>query len=443
MSDLILYLLKASIINCVILAFYHLVIRKSNNFRLMRIVLVLSLLLPLILPLIKLSPDSPSISKLTIYLNEVEINPTYTTSEGPVSRFNADSMVLYIYLSIAILISIVSIYSILTIVLKRMRSKCVETLKGKVFIEESTHSPFSFFNWVFMPYRLLDHPNLEMLLKHEYAHAKLGHSIDILISQVARVVLWFSPFVYLSHKYLTEVHEFQADEQVILTDSKLNEYNNLLLSFSLIPEVNYHFTNPFSYNLKKRIIMINNAKQRKLSLSGIFTGLFMCSFVIGATAMINIQPQNTTFDSDVISAVSNDDTIQIQATVITKKSVDENVLEDNSFQKMDDGRIVFNVLDETPTFPGGIDAMLDYLHSNINYPEKERKEGIQGTVYVNFVVNKDGSISDIKVLRGIHKTLDENAVKAVSNMPKWNPGKKDGKPEACSFNIPIKYSLDK
>jgi TonB family protein len=409
----------------------------------MRIVLLLSLILPLILPLIKLSPDSSSISKLTIYLNEVEINPTYAANEGPVSGFNAESIVLYLYLSIAVLISIVSIYSLLTIVLKRMKSKRVETSNGSVYIEEGTHSPFTFFNWIFLPDRLLDHPNLDMLLKHEHAHVNLWHSIDTMISQVARVVLWFSPFVYLSHKYLTEVHEFQADEKVILSDSGLNDYSNLLLSFTLIPETNYHLTNPFSYKLKKRIIMINNVKHRKLSLSGIFTGLFMCSFIIGATAMINIQPQNSASDSDIISAVSNDDTIQIQATVITKNAVNENAVKDNSFQKMDDGRIVFNVLDEVPTFPGGIDAMLEYLHSNINYPEKEQKEGIQGTVYVNFVVNKDGSISDIKVLRGIHKTLDENAVKAVSNMPKWNPGKKDGKPEACSFNIPIKYSLDK
>lgn len=102
---------------------------------------------------------------------------------------------------------------------------------------------------------------------------------------------------------------------------------------------------------------------------------------------------------------------------------------------------IFTVVEESPQFPGGHDARLKFLEENIHYPDEARNSLVQGTVYISFVVEKDGSITDIRVLRGIGAGCDEEAVRVIKLMPRWKPGKQRGKPVRVHFNLPIKFSL--
>ena len=102
---------------------------------------------------------------------------------------------------------------------------------------------------------------------------------------------------------------------------------------------------------------------------------------------------------------------------------------------------IFTVVEEQPLFPGGDEARIEFLMRNIKYPESAKDIGIQGKVYLSFVVETDGSISQIIVLRGIGGGCDEEAIRVVSMMPKWEPGKQRGKPVRVQFNLPIKFTL--
>lgn len=102
---------------------------------------------------------------------------------------------------------------------------------------------------------------------------------------------------------------------------------------------------------------------------------------------------------------------------------------------------IFVVVEETPQFPGGENARIEYLVKNIMYPENARKTDIQGTVYVTFIIEKDGTISNVKVLRGIGGGCDEESIRVVKNMPKWIPGKQSGKNVRVQFNMPITFKL--
>lgn len=102
---------------------------------------------------------------------------------------------------------------------------------------------------------------------------------------------------------------------------------------------------------------------------------------------------------------------------------------------------IFLVVESQPSFPGGDDALYKYLADNLRYPREAREAGIQGRVFVSFVVEKDGSISNVKVLRGIGGGCDEEAVRVVLGMPKWIPGKQRGIPVRVQFNLPIKFTL--
>lgn len=102
---------------------------------------------------------------------------------------------------------------------------------------------------------------------------------------------------------------------------------------------------------------------------------------------------------------------------------------------------IFIVVEDMPTFPGGDEARIRFLAENIRYPQMARESGIQGTVFVTFVVERDGSVTDVRVLRGIGGGCDEEAVRVIKSMPKWNPGKQRGRAVRVQFNMPIRFTL--
>ncbi len=104
---------------------------------------------------------------------------------------------------------------------------------------------------------------------------------------------------------------------------------------------------------------------------------------------------------------------------------------------------VFVVVEEQAEFPGGLDSMYAFIVKNLKYPELAKEKGIEGRVFVQFVIEKDGSISNVKILRGIGGGCEEAAVEMIKNMPKWKPGKQRGKPVRFQFVLPIKFELPK
>lgn len=99
---------------------------------------------------------------------------------------------------------------------------------------------------------------------------------------------------------------------------------------------------------------------------------------------------------------------------------------------------VFQVVEDMPKFPGDLNK---YLGKNVKYPEKAQKEKIQGRVTVQFIVEKDGTITNVKVLRSVHQLLDKEAIRVVENMPKWIPGTQRGEPVRVSYTVPINFRL--
>jgi protein TonB len=102
---------------------------------------------------------------------------------------------------------------------------------------------------------------------------------------------------------------------------------------------------------------------------------------------------------------------------------------------------IFTVVESMPEFPGGQAKMMEFIARNIKYPPMARESGIQGRVFVNFVVEPNGSVSNVKVLRGIGGGCDEEAIRVVESMPRWTPGRQRGKAVRVSFNLPVRFTL--
>ena len=104
---------------------------------------------------------------------------------------------------------------------------------------------------------------------------------------------------------------------------------------------------------------------------------------------------------------------------------------------------VYDVVDQMPEFPGGMPAMIEFLQTNLNYPKDAKKQNVGGRILVMFVVEADGSISNVRVAKKVFPSLDAEALRVVKAMPKWNPGKEKGKPVRVNFSLPIVFSPKK
>ena len=141
-----------------------------------------------------------------------------------------------------------------------------------------------------------------------------------------------------------------------------------------------------------------------------------------------------------------EDDVEVEDDIdIDVEADDETEMEEYIPPEDDDEEIVeaeiFTVVEAMPEFPGGMAKLMGYLGNNIKYPPFAKETNIQGRVFINFVVEPDGTISNVKVLRGIGGGCDEEAIRVVNSMPKWKPGMQRGKPVRVSYNLPVKFTL--
>ena len=150
-------------------------------------------------------------------------------------------------------------------------------------------------------------------------------------------------------------------------------------------------------------------------------------------------PQQTTQLEIVDDDVETQD-IEINAEVEQNEVIEEYVpveVEEEEVQEQE----IFQIVEEMPSFPGGEAELLKYVATHIKYPQIARETGIQGRVFVGFVVEPDGSVSNVKILRGLGGGCDEEAVRVIKSLPKWKPGKQRGKAVRVSYQIPVLFKL--
>jgi protein TonB len=168
--------------------------------------------------------------------------------------------------------------------------------------------------------------------------------------------------------------------------------------------------------------------------------------IIPITRQENKPPPPPTPQTQELSIVEDDveveDDIEINAEIDQETEVEEYIPppveeEEEEVVEME----IFTVVEQMPEFPGGAGAMMKYLAENIQYPQMAREVGVQGTVFITFVVEPNGNITGVRVLRGIGSGCDEEAIRVVKSMPSWTPGKQRNRPVRVQFNLPVRFIL--
>jgi len=148
--------------------------------------------------------------------------------------------------------------------------------------------------------------------------------------------------------------------------------------------------------------------------------------------IINIVKNNVEVESDVVIDIDFDENMAMEEFIFVYEKDREEEVEEQK---------IFLVVEEMPKFPGGEAEMYKFIGSIIEYPRLAKETGISGRVFVTFVVERDGKVTDVQILRGIGGGCDEEAIRVIQAMPRWSPGKQRGKPVRVQYRMPIKFTL--
>ena len=150
------------------------------------------------------------------------------------------------------------------------------------------------------------------------------------------------------------------------------------------------------------------------------------------------QVENGVIGGDSFAHAS--ETEKVTSAVKNTAEIGEKAVESSDPKKVFTGK-VYDLVDEMPSFPGGLEELYKWIDNNVQYPAVARENGIEGRVILKFIVEKDGSLSDSTVIHSVHPMVDREALRLVGQMPKWNPGKRAGVPVRVRYCLPIKFKL--
>lgn len=404
MENLFNNLLEGSIILLVLYGFYKLMLSRLTFFSWNRSYLISMLLAAAVLPF--LSFDwGPTSSELLGYQL-----PAVTIGEESVQKneWSTWQILSMFYLAGTVLFASKLLWAFARTMVLINRAK-VDTFRGKRIHIHPAFSPASFFGFILLPSIPEDEEQANTIVLHESIHATKGHSIDLIIFQIVRCMYWFFPWMSRIEADLREIHEFEAD-QAVLHIKAPKAYAQMLLN--LLYEENEHLLlNNFNQFLtKKRILMMTQAKSKLIHKLRFLPALPLVGLLFVAIACE--ENQDTTNPTAMETAV---------------------VLEADE---------VFDVVEEAPTFPGGMEAWGRFLMENLEYPALAKRMGVEGTVFLVFEVRTDGSVQNVEILRGIGAGCDEAAMRVINKSPKWTPGKQRGQKVNVRMRLPIRFQLD-
>ena len=408
-----IYLLQVNLGIILFYALYKLICTRDTLFNSRRLILMLALILPFIIPLIDIREWMETHDSLVMLTNfdysttipEIVVGTTGTEPGNQV--FVISEWIKYIYiagiiaLSIRLIIQSISLY----LVIRKTPETKINGIRIKCLKDKS--GPFSFFNWIFLNPDTVKEEEMSEILTHEMAHVRQKHSIDVIISELVNICCWINPFAWLMKREVRLNLEFLADRKVMDAGFATKSYQYHLLGLTYNRK--YGLSNNFNFShLKQRIIMMNKKKTNG-------TGhIKYALFAIPAFALL------LAGNISCSSEASKKDEVKENATTTEE---------------------AFMVVEQMPEFPGGIQELMSFLSKNIKYPASAMESNIQGRVIVQFIVEKDGTPTEFNVIRSVDPTLDAEALRVMKEMPKWKPGMQKGQAVRVKYTVPVSFKL--
>lgn len=482
---MITYFTELAIIHLALSLVYLITLRGEQQYRLMRYILLLTIPIAALVPLISfegfLGTDTGGTST---ELNSIMVHSLTPIVIGTQSVIDQFSIVTWIYLLItgAFLVYFLIGLAVILKLLVKSKQVNIDGIKAHLIKEKGS---FTFFKWIFIHEDAISDTDHQAILHHELAHARQLHSLDILLIQIFRIFCWFLPSAWWLQKEVKKIHEFDAD-RIALRHFSLSDYSNILIKHTLRSN-GWALVNSFhGGSVLKRIRAMKNQMKYisgwKLALLCTLYAVLITTFacnneldqeiekIADVTALeMEIPVQAKELIEDLHSKnpektyaykelpLEEGEQVGTVYDILRKLHVDGNLV---SFFYLKDrlgvvvelknytakpplkgGEQIFTIVENQPEFPGGLEAFYQYISKNLNYPATARSASIEGRVYVEFIVDQDGSITEVKTVKGIGNGCDAEAERVIRNAPRFNPGSEGGEPVKVKMVLPIIFKL--
>lgn len=392
------YIIEANIGIAFFYLVYMLILKNENDFTKQRLFLTGGIICAMIFPMINITTSEAATVLSTVMLPEVIVGSG--KSAGPDFLFMA-------YIMIGSLVALP--FVVYAIKIYRLSKREDGKYNGDYYIIESNDDlpSWSFFRLIYIGRASeLSNEDKDLVLKHEMLHGRLCHSIDMVLITLLCIVFWLNPVLWLYRRTIAKVHEFEVDA-IIARQNGAADYSALLAKTALARNgflLTHHFNQSF---ILKRINMINMIKSK------------ISNWKLGGLAAV----------------------VAIYFAVIacTEPMADNNSTKEKTIDKSGE---VFTIVEKSATPLNGMTEFYADIANQLQYPEQARKMGVEGKVFVEFIVNKNGALSDFKILKGIGAGCDAEALRVLKTMKDWNPGSQDGTAVRQRMMLPITFKLN-
>ena len=418
------YIIKSALTLSILYSLFFVFLRKETFHRFNRLCLLFTLVASLVLPLVHItlqhsSPVNEAVTASTTYITTLPAIVVTPQAEAPL--FTWSNVLEGIYWSgLCIMLLYLALQIIQTYQIMQGGLRHTDKNGNTVILKEDIKSPFSIFRFIVMSVE--DYENQRQnILTHEQEHIRMGHSYDLLLLEAVKILQWFNPFVWLLEADLEAIHEYQADEAVINKGIDAKQYQQLLVVKAIGNRLQPFANNLRRGSLKKRIIMMYQKKSNRWMM-------LKALFILPATC----------FALYAFATPKADVTEPQTKTVQQKKETPKE-------------EPVYDVVENNAQFKGGEAAMYKFITENMKYPQIAIANKKQGKMNVQLLVEKDGTLSDYKVLGNPNPFGDDEAGKALEEeglrvlkltSGNWTPAKVKGKTVRSHFVIPIIFRMN-
>ncbi len=449
-----IYSVKVAVCLALFYLFHKLLMSRDTFHTFNRFAILSMMLLSLVLPLVHLSLDSETgINRGTVALEGLVAQTVVDGGGNGVGEGMTLTQVLLATYVLGVVLfvgkALLSVGSLLRLI---RRARCVEVRNGiRIYTMQGDISPFSWFRYIIMSEKDWQENRREIVL-HEMAHIRRCHSMDVAVCNMMIVFQWYNPAAWLLKRELQTLHEYEADEAVLSAGVDATHYQMLLIR-KAVGERLFSMANNLNHNsLKKRITMMKIKRTNPVQKAKIAFVLPLAAMTVAAFASQKVEnlSEKVEQESEAFSSVNDNPVVRAvgeTAHVAAVKVQEEKALEEASSLSMASDTAEtksgkeFPCIPETfPQFPGGHIALVEYLSKNIKFPKEKEKENVRARVVASFTVDKDGSITDAKIVRSQGEAFDNEALRVINGMPKWIPGTQNGKAVSVKYTLPVTFS---
>ena len=439
MGVFLIHILKSSACLALFYLCYRMLLSKETFHRFNRILLLSIIMLSFLLPFIEVSMQKmPEMTVFFLLLEEAM--ETYETqhldvlAETP-NRFPWNTLIFSVYVSGTLFFLLRHAWSIGRMLCLLRTCRKEEREDGiTLYIHQAKVAPFSWMKLMAISEEDLE-KHSEAILAHERAHIRNHHSWDLLLAQACVFLQWFNPAAWLLKKELQTIHEYEADEYVIRNGMDASTYLLSIIEKTVGTRL-FTIANNFNQSLlAKRVTMLNKGKSRPLARLKYLYVLPISALAIVAFARSEV--------SNPFMPSNNQ--LQYLNEMIVTGYVPQKTGQADVDEKIKTGTVkreTTTPMNGIPSYLTGKSEALKFFARNTKYPISALKAKVEGRVLVKFVVERDGSISDIDIYKGVSPDLDAEAIRVLNMMPKWIPDKQKGEKEAETFIMPISFRLE-